>query len=104
MQNCPLPSVAEPTRPSATASMSAAPARVTTTGLTVPISAYTGMTTSRALAIRHRARPPACDPVKATAVISGASTSATPVSWPLTTANVPRGAPAAARASWAISA
>ena len=53
-----------------------AAAVVITTGFTVPISAYTGMTTSRWLASRQSASPPGWDPVNATAAISGARTSA----------------------------
>lgn len=90
-------------KPSATPFASSAPAGVTTTGLTVPISAKTGMTLSRSLARRHSAVPACCDPVKATAVICGACTRAVPASKPTTSSKVPSGAPARASASRAIS-
>ena len=48
----------EPTNPSAISSIRvAAAALVITTGFTVPISAYDGMTVRRSFAMRHSARP-----------------------------------------------
>src|SRR5688572_3509435 len=52
------------------------------------------MGSGRAQARSNRARPPASDPVNATAAIAGCLTSSTPVARPETTAKVPVGAPA----------
>ena len=57
---------------------SALAAGVSTTGLTVPISANMGMTRSRSLTMRQSASPPACEPVNATASTSGERTSWVP--------------------------
>ena len=79
VQNCPEPSVKEPTNPSAISSIRvAAAALVTTTGFTVDISAYVGMTVCRSFAMRHSARPAACEPVKARAATRSSRTRATP--------------------------
>ena len=74
---------------------------MTTIGLTEPISAYTGIGTGRRAARSAIARPPAVEPVKPTAAIAGASTSASPTSMPAASrcANVPSGSPASATAA-----
>ncbi len=92
----------EATSPSAIASARAASAApVTTIGLIDPISAYTGIGFGRRAARSAIARPPAVDPVKPTAAIAGASTSASPTSTPAASrcANVPSGSPASATAA-----
>jgi hypothetical protein len=82
VQNCPPPSVIEAATCAATASLRAASAPGSTTiGLLEPISANTGMGCGRSRAMRSRAVPPANEPVKATARISGARTSAAPTAW-----------------------
>ena len=74
---------------------------MTTIGLIEPISAYTGIGTGRRAARSNSALPPANEPVKPTAAISGASTSASPTSTPAAGrfANVPSGRPASATAA-----
>ena len=64
----------EPTNPSAISSIRvAAAALVTTTGFTVDISAYVGMTVRRSFAMRQSARPAACEPVNARAATRSSS-------------------------------
>src|SRR4029453_18832457 len=95
VQNWPDPRVKEPTNPSAISSIRvAAAALVTTTGLTVDISAYVGMTVRPSFARRPSARPAACDPVNARAATPSSRTRATPASQPTTMAKLPLGAPA----------
>src|SRR5690606_27212608 len=81
VQNCPVPSVAELTKPSAIASPRAriASGRMKV-GFTLPISAYTGIGLGRAAAVSYNARPPRSDPVKPTASIAGCCTNACPTS------------------------
>ena len=87
----------EAVSPSAIASARASSAAsVTTRGLTLPISANTGIGAGRAAARSYNARPPASEPVKPTAAIPGSSTRVSPTSAPAdcTRAKAPSGRPA----------
>ena len=102
MHSCPPNEATEAARPSAIASLrSVSAASVTTIGLTLPISAKTGIGRSRAAARSWSALPPANEPVKPTAAIAGSSTSASPTSMPLdcSSAKVAPGRPVAAAAA-----
>src|SRR5690606_37188444 len=69
------------------------------TGLTLLISANTGIGSGRELAMSNRARPAACEPVKPTAAVAGCRTSAAPVSGPpCTNEKTPGGSPHSAAA------
>ena len=58
----------------------AAAALVMTTGFTVDISAYVGMTLRRSFAMRQSASPADCEPVNARAETRSSRTRATPAS------------------------
>jgi hypothetical protein len=81
VQNCPTPSVTDCASPSAMASARSPSAPGSTnTGLTLPISAYTGIGSGRVAPASNRARPAVRLPVKATALVNGCRTSATAMS------------------------
>jgi len=81
VQNCPAPSVSDPAQPRAISpprALSAAGRR--NIGLTEPSSPKNGIGSGRAAQRSNSARPPASEPVKPTARISGCVTSASPTS------------------------
>ncbi len=102
VQNWPAPRVGEPTKASARASAPFARASGhRNTGLTLLISANTGIGTGRSDASLSRASPPRLEPVKPTAMTRGSCTSAWPRarSGPEISENTPSGSPASRTAA-----
>ena len=106
VQNCPAPKVSEATNAFAKASFSFSNfCEKQKIGLTDPISANTGMGTSRWLARWNKAMPPACEPVNASAFARGCLTNAWPSAIPPSTCvKRAEGSPHADRACWIHSA
>ena len=81
VQNWPAPMVSEPAQPLPIASPRAfTAAGITNIGLTEPSSPKNGIGSGRPAQRLNNARPPASDPVKPTALISGCCTNASPTS------------------------